>query len=236
MTEMRVLASLEAWADAGADALAVALKQGLDERGRSVLAGAGGSTPAPIYARLARAPLDWTRVTMTLVDERWVAEKDPASNAGLLRAAFQESPARDAAFVPLAYPAPTVDRSALIAARMLEDRVERLDAVLLGMGEDGHICSMFPQSPTLKSLLDPTATRTILGVPRGRDGLAPLQERLSMNLAWLASARRIVLALRGPAKRAAFEREAGGDSGRQPIAALIATGAPLEVIWTEDGQ
>lgn len=236
MTELRVLPNYEAWTNAGAEMLAEALRAGLAENGKAAFAGAGGSTPSPIYQRLAEATLDWRRVTATLVDERWVAEDDPASNAGLLRRTLLQGPASEAAFVALAQPAPTVDRSALIAARMLDQQAERLDAVLLGMGEDGHICSIFPESPTLKTLLDLAGKRTVLGVPAGRDGVPPPQERLSMNLSWLKDARRVVLALTGPTKRAVFEREAGGDPAVQPVAALIASGAALDVIWTEAAQ
>ncbi len=236
MTEVSVLPSREAWAAAGAEMLAEALRAGVEENGQAALAGSGGSTPSPIYQRLSRAALDWSRVTATLVDERWVAEENPASNAGLLRRTLLQGPASEAAFVSLAQPAPTVDRSALMAARMLDQEVGRLDAVLLGMGEDGHICSMFPESPTLKALLDPAAKRTVLGVPAGRDGMAPPQERLSMNLTWLKDARRVVLALTGPTKRAVFEREAAGDPAVQPVAALVASGAALDVIWTEAAQ
>jgi 6-phosphogluconolactonase len=127
----------------------------------------------------------------------------------------------------------TVDRAAAVAAKALSAEGGRLDAVLLGMGEDGHICSMFPGSPTLRTLLTPTLAPTVLGVPPGRDGAAPPQERLSINLAYLVGARRVVLALTGSAKRAVFEREAAGDPRVQPIAALIAAKVPLEVLWTE---
>ncbi|MEG1029108.1 MAG: 6-phosphogluconolactonase, partial [Brevundimonas sp.] len=67
----------------------------------------------------------------------------------------------------------------------------------------------------------------------GRDGLAPSLERLSINLPYLISARRVVLALTGAAKRAVFEREAAGDPRIHPIAAMIAAKVPLEVLWTE---
>ena len=101
------------------------------------------------------------------------------------------------------------------------------------MGEDGHICSMFPDSPTLKTLLTPSLKPAVYGVPPGRDGMAPPQERLSINLPYLIGARRVVLAITGAAKRAVFEREAAGDPAVQPIAALIAHKVPLEVVWTE---
>ena len=92
---------------------------------------------------------------------------------------------------------------------------------------------MFPDSPTLKTLLSPTLRPTVLGVPHGRDGRAPSLERLSINLPYLIGARRVVLALTGAAKRAVFEREAAGDPAIQPIAALLAHKVPLEVLWTE---
>ena len=111
----------------------------------------------------------------------------------------------------------------------------RLDAVLLGMGEDGHICSMFPESPTLKTLLTPTLKATVLGVPQGRDGLAPSLERLSINLPYLMSAGRVILGLKGARKRRVFEEQALGDPRILPIAALLASDVPLEVLWTEEG-
>ena len=92
---------------------------------------------------------------------------------------------------------------------------------------------MFPESPTLKTLLTPTLAPTVLGVPHGRDGMAPTIERLSINLPYLIQARRVVLALKGAAKRAVFESEAQGDPAIQPIAALLAANVPLEVVWTE---
>jgi len=159
----------------------------------------------------------------------------PHSTGALLKRTLLTGPAAHAVFLPLYRPAVTVDRAAALAAHELNVEFDgaRLDAVLLGMGEDGHICSMFPNSPTLKTLLSPTLPPTVLGVPPGRDGAAPSLERLSINLPYLIGARRVVLAITGAAKRAVFEREAAGDPATQPIAALIAHKVPLEVVWTE---
>lgn len=222
-----------AWAEACAERLADALSAALAQRGKALFAGAGGSTPSPIYGRLAQADLDWSRAAVTLVDERHVPESSPDSNARLMRETLLTGPAASARFIPLHHAAVTVDRAAALAAKALRAEGGRLDAVLLGMGEDGHICSMFPGSPTLKTLLSPALKPTVLGVPAGRDGMAPPQERISLNIPWLAEAGRVVLALTGAKKRAVFEAEAAGDPATQPIAALIASGAPLEVLWTE---
>ena len=222
-----------AWAHACAARLTDALASTLADTGKGVFAGSGGSTPAPIYRRMAQADIDWSLVAVTLIDERYVPESSPESNAALLKQTLLIGPAPAARFVPLFHAAVTVDRAAALAARSLEHEGGKLDAVLLGMGEDGHICSMFPQSPTLKTLLSPVLKPTVLGVPHGRDGAAPSLERLSINLPYLMTARRVVLALTGAAKRAVFEREAAGDPATQPIAALIAANVPLDVLWTE---
>ncbi|MEN5169526.1 6-phosphogluconolactonase [Brevundimonas pondensis] len=229
-----------AWAEAAAARLAAALGEGLRDpaqNGWAVFAGAGGSTPKPIYERLSnlRSYPDWQHTFVTLVDERYVPEASPDSNATLLKQSLMTNHARGAVFLPLFRPAVTVDRAAALATWELNVELEerRLDAVLLGMGEDGHICSMFPESPTLKTLLTPNLKPAVYGVPPGRDGMAPSLERLSINLPYLIGARRVVLALTGAKKRAVFEREAQGDPRIHPIAAMIAAKVPLEVLWTE---
>jgi 6-phosphogluconolactonase len=238
--QIETFAFADEWARHCAARLAEALDIGLRDpaqNGWAAFAGAGGSTPEPIYRRLAamRSFADWQHTFVTLVDERYVPESSPDSNAALIKRSLMQGEARGAEFLPLFRSEVTVDRAAALAAHGLAVELDgrRLDAVLLGMGEDGHICSMFPESPTLKTLLTPGLKPSVLGVPAGRDGLAPSMERLSLNLPYLAQARRIVLALTGARKREVFEREAAGDPATQPIAALIAANAPLEVIWLE---
>ena len=220
------------WAAACAARLTDALSEAVAETGCATFAGSGGSTPAPIYRRMAQTDLDWSRIAVTLVDERYVPESDDQSNARLLRRALLTDRAAAARLVPLYHPAVTVDRAAALAAATLRPE-GRLDAVLLGMGEDGHICSMFPDSPTLKTLLSPDLNPTVLGVPAGREGAAPSLERLSINLPYLIQAGRVVLALTGARKRTVFQDQAAGDPTVTPIAALIAHKVPLDVLWTE---
>ena len=233
MARIEVITTADEWADACAARLTGALSAALAANGKAVFAGSGGSTPTPIYRRLAQAHIDWSRVAVTLIDERYVPETSPESNAALLKQTLLTGPAAAARFVPLFHPAVTVDRAAALAAHALAAEGGKLDAVLLGMGEDGHICSMFPDSPTLKTLLSPALKPSVLGVPHGRDGAAPGLERLSINLPYLVTAGRVVLAITGAAKRAVFEREAAGDPAARPIAALIAADVPLDVLWTE---
>lgn len=231
--EIESFPTLDAWAASIAGRLEETLGAAVIESGRAFFAGPGGSTPSPVYARMARADIDWSKVAVTLVDERYVPEISPDSNTRLIKEVLLQDKAAAATYVPLYHSEVTVDRAAAKAAHALADAGGRFDAVLLGMGEDGHICSMFPNSPTLKTLLTPDLKPTVLGVPHGRDGSAPTLERLSINLPYLMSAGRVILGLKGAEKRAVFEREALGNPKVQPIAALIANHVPLEVVWTE---
>lgn len=231
--EIETFPDADTWAQSIAGRVEETLGAAVIENGRAVFAGPGGSTPSPVYARLSQAEIGWDRIAVTLVDERYVPETHPDSNARLIKNVLMQGPAALARFIPLYHSEITVDRAAAVAAHALAEAGGRFDAVLLGMGEDGHICSMFPESPTLKTLLSPTLKPTVLGVPQGRDGMAPSLERISINLPYLMSAGRVILGLKGAAKRSVFEREAAGDPKTQPIAALIAAKVPLEVVWTE---
>ncbi|HST90797.1 MAG TPA: 6-phosphogluconolactonase [Brevundimonas sp.] len=223
------------WAAACAVRLTDALSGAVTAEGAAFFAGAGGSTPEPIYRAMAQAPLDWSRVTTTLVDERAVPEASPDSNAALLKRTLLTGPAAVARFIPLFSDQITVDRAALLATHALNGVSRPLDAVLLGMGEDGHIASMFPENPALEQLLALNNPPLVLAVHRSRSTAAPQQDRLSLNLPWLACAGRVVLALTGARKREVFEREAGSGALSSPIAQLIAAraGRSFDVLWTE---
>jgi len=233
MTMINVFPNLQDWAEASAQLVVETLDTALKTKGHALFAGSGGSTPSPIYAQMQGAEIDWSRVHVTLVDERYVHETSKDSNATLLKTDLLQGKAARAQFIPLYSPSVTVDRAAAEATKALEAVGGHIDAALLGMGEDGHICSIFPFSPTLKTLLTPTLKPAVYGVPVGRDGLAPSLERLSINLPYLIEADRVVLALKGKTKRDVFEREAAGDPAIHPIAALIAAGVKLDVLWTE---
>src|SRR5690606_7979688 len=160
-----------AWAQAAAGWLADRLRETVSARGSAVFAGSGGSTPGPIYAALGAAPLDWSRVVVTLVDERFVPEQSPDSTAGLLHRTVLAGPAAAARFVGLFTGArPPAAAAGGATAILAAAAGVRLDAALVGMGEDGHILSMFPGSPALPALLDASRRAACLAVPAGLDG------------------------------------------------------------------
>lgn len=214
-----------AWARAAADAVAAALEQALARGDRAGLAVSGGTTPGPIFAVLRQVELPWARVEVTLTDERWVPEDAPDSNARLVRETLLLDRAAAAGFVPLRGDADSPEAAALAVSERLAEQGAP-DVVLLGMGEDGHIASIFPGCPRAPALLNRAAAPACLEVPAGRDRPPP-QPRLSLNLSAL-TAGTVILALRGAAKRAMYEAAAAA-----PVAALRQSGARLRVLWTE---
>lgn len=216
---LEVFATADDLADAAAQAVTEQLAEALDRRGRATLCGTGGRSPGPVYDRLAGAGLDWSRVAITLSDERCVAPHDAEANARLLADRLLQGPAASARVLPLwPKPEPAALRALL-----------PFDATLLGMGEDGHIASLIPGSPTLAAGLDPAGRDLIVDTPAGL-GSPPLP-RVTLTLAALSQSRAIFLLISGQKKR---EVVAAAEQGADlPVRALFQQRqAPVRIFWT----
>ncbi|MCC6829273.1 MAG: 6-phosphogluconolactonase [Novosphingobium sp.] len=195
MTEIRMIesasdAAIARWLE---QRLAAALATTPGEIAISV---PGGSTPFPILADLAQAPLAWSRIAVWPGDDRIVAEDHPASNVGRIRALLEPAGAR---IVPLA-----------------EGAVPpRFALVWLGMGADGHIASLFPN--TDPRVDDPQSLRRLTPDPLPPE--APF-DRLSLTIPALLAADELLFVLRGADKRALFEAAVAG-ANDLPVARLL---------------
>lgn len=228
MILLRFDSAQEAAAEMAAQ-IVVALRLGIAWRGKGSLAVAGGRTPVPLFRALSDAELDWRQVGITLTDERWVPEDHPGSNAALVRRELLAGRAGSARFVPLHDASPSAADAASNVWNMLGALARPFDAVVLGMGEDGHFASLFPGDPGLSAALDPEAEPACVAMH------APVQphERISLNLAALLQARRLFLFVTGSAKRELLLAAAHRGSALQwPVSALLAQRHPApEVYW-----
>jgi 6-phosphogluconolactonase len=127
-----------------ARAVEASLRQALSERGHATLIVSGGATPVPMWQHLSAAQLDWTLVTITLADERWVPVDDPASNEGLVRRHLLRNEAAWARWVPLYNGKATPQEAQPAVETRLSTIQWPADVVVLGMGGDGHTASWFP--------------------------------------------------------------------------------------------
>ncbi|HUZ12828.1 MAG TPA: 6-phosphogluconolactonase [Caulobacteraceae bacterium] len=217
-------------AAAAADAAAQALLARLSAPGPKRLMVTGGRGAGPVYDRLADADIDWPGVTAALSDERFVAADSGLSNERQVRERLIRSRAAPLRFVPLKGPGPTPEDDAVRAEPLIRALLP-FDAGLLGMGEDGHVGSLFPQTPGLSAALDVDGERLVIGVAEA--GLAPFVPRISLTGRALFDARLVVLLIGGEAKRALVERVERDPAFAPPVGALLRQRkAPVRVIWS----
>jgi len=207
-----------ALADTAAGAIAARLRDGLAARGHAALVATGGRSPGPVYDRLRIADLDWAHVAVTLSDERQVDVDSPNSNARLLRERLFQDRAAAARFLPLTD----------YAERALRQLMP-FDAVMLGMGEDGHVASLIPASPVLDLGMDPDGEALTAESPEGF-GSPPIA-RITLTLSALLRSRAIFLLIAGEAKRQVIaDADAGADL---PVRAILRQDrVPVRVFWS----
>jgi len=186
-------------------------------RGRFALALTGGSVATSCYPRLARARLDWARTELFFGDERAVPPDDPESNYGLARRLLIE---------PAAVPAARVHRMAadgpdLAAAAAVHEREllailggpPRLDACLLGVGPDGHVCSLFPGHPAASE--ERRWVAPVEGSPK------PPPRRLTLTFPALRAAELLVAVALGEGKAAALHASLDDERAHTPLALAL---------------
>lgn len=211
--------NIRSLANAAAQAIAARLREGLGVRPRAALVATGGRLAGPVYDRLRAAPLEWDRVVVTLSDERCVPADGPDSNARLVRQRLLVGEAAKAHLLPL-WPKP---EAAALAA------LTPFDALMLGMGDDGHIASLIPKDPALAKHLDAENPALLADVPAGL-GSPPIA-RITLTLSAVLQARSIFLLIAGELKREVVERAlAGADL---PVRAIVDQAkAPVRIFWS----
>ncbi|MDE2250354.1 MAG: 6-phosphogluconolactonase [Gammaproteobacteria bacterium] len=231
----RLVRAADAQAQAAvlAGAIASELRHALARRAAASLVVSGGRTPAAMLAQLARQDLDWTRVQLTLADERWVDADDAASNEALVRASLLRERAAAARLIGMKNSAPTPVAGADAAWRAIDAMPRPFDVIILGMGDDGHTASLFPGSVGLAAALDPDAPPCCVAM----QAPAAPRERLSLNLAALLRARRICIQISGARKWQVYQRAlAAGPAEEMPVRALLRQqSVPVDVYWCPDG-
>lgn len=204
------------------------IRAALAERGAASIAVSGGSTPGKFFQALGKTKdIDWSKVVVTLVDERWVDETSDRSNALLVNEKMLQGPAATARFFPL-YSGGTEPDAAQVARTnaLLADLPKPFAAVILGMGSDGHTASFFPGGDTLAEALRADGPTLAIRAPGAGE------PRITFTLPRLLETDGLYLHIEGEEKAAVLDTALGdGPVEDMPIRAVLRSGAPVTVYW-----
>jgi 6-phosphogluconolactonase len=223
----RDFADGEELAPAFAEWTAGKLRAAIAERGAALLVVSGGKTPELFFEKLSTQLLDWTRVAITLADERRVPDDSPRSNARLVREALLRNHATVAAFIPLADARLTESQELVAASARLASLPLPADVVVLGMGDDGHTASWFPGAEGLAEAMDAGARQLV--APIQAPG-AP-EPRLTLTGRVILRARAIALLIEGQDKLCTLAKALeDGPADAMPIRTVLrGAGERLEI-------
>ena len=219
----------EALAHGLADWTADHLRKAIAARGAALLIVSGGKSPARFFELLSNLELDWPRVSITLADERRVADDSPRSNARLVREKLLQNRAQAASFTPLADVRLPADRELAAASARIANLPSPADVVVLGMGDDGHTASWFPGAQGLSEAIDPVA-RQLVAPMVAADAPEP---RLTLTGRVLLRARAIALEIEGEKKLATFATALEpGPEEAMPIRAVLRRAADRLTVFS----
>lgn len=132
--------------DSLADELLKVLGESIETFGKATLLVSGGSTPKGLFKKLSERKFPWKNTTIGLVDERFVANSSEYSNEKLIRETLLQNEACGATFIPMVFDDNNEDTNIELVRKAYE-KLSRIDAIVLGMGDDGHTASIFPNDP-----------------------------------------------------------------------------------------
>ncbi len=210
-----------------AEVVADQLADAIEARGSASLAVPGGTTPGPFLMALSAQDIDWDKVSVMLTDERFVGEDSPRSNTRLLRETLLQGKAAVANLVPMvakgASPEDVLDSLMVGLNPTLP-----LDVVVLGMGEDMHTASLFPEADKLMEAL---ADDALALMPMRAEGAG--EPRLTLTAPVLKAAKSVHLLITGAAKLDALQKALlEGPEAEAPVRVILAR-ADTEIHYAE---
>lgn len=210
-----------------ADTIVKILSDAISQNGHASLIVSGGSTPLPLFQQLSQRDLEWSKVTITLADERWVDNQHDDSNEKLVRNNLLVGKAADAQFFALK----TQHENAPDAVEQLNGASNQpkqpFDVLILGMGEDAHTASLFPCCEQIQQGLALDNSSTFIAT---QPTTAPHQ-RMSYTLAALVQAKHIFLHLTGDKKRSVLEQALQTKNAEEKPIKAVVDNADVTLMW-----
>ena len=212
---------------AASERIASTLTRRLGNQPEASLVVSGGTSPGRCLTELAGMPLDWERVHVLLSDERWVPEDDIDSNTKLVRDTLLQSEAAVARLLPVYDSQVSIENRCEALNEIIPILALPIACSLVGMGEDGHFASLFPDAENLEQGLDVDGKQACITVQTA----ASPYPRISLTLAALSRSDEIILLFFGDAKRKIYEQAKESPKAFPVSRLLLQKRAPVHVFW-----
>lgn len=233
MLEEKLFDSREALLAALQEDSVAALDEGLKERGEATFLVSGGSSPAPLYQRLSQIALDWSRIQVALVDERWVEPGHAKSNETFVQENLLQHAAGQAPFLGMKNSAASAAVGLAACEQAYGQLTRPFDLTILGMGPDGHTASLFPHADGLREALMTTDRLCAAISAHQSEVTGEYTERMSLSLNGILQSRRLVLLITGEEKLKALRAAQEGESvDEMPVRAVLQQDrVPVILYW-----
>jgi 6-phosphogluconolactonase len=216
-----------ALAESFAHTVAANLRAAIDVRGRALIGLSGGSTPREFLNHLSNQDVDWSRVTITLCDDRWVSPSSDRSNEHLLRKTLLRNKAANATFAPLYIDSPDPESALSRVQANVAKFALPFDVIVLGMGPDGHTASLFPGGDRL---LEATRAHKNTRVLPMRAPDAP-EPRITLTLSALIDTRALYLHIEGTDKKSVFDKAMTSNDSSAPIRTVLNASRVTPIVY-----
>jgi 6-phosphogluconolactonase len=205
------------------------LTAAVNKRGQASLAVSGGTTPVPMFETLSRIDLEWGKVVVSLVDERWVEVSEKDSNENLVRSHLLKNKAASAGFIGMKTAAVSASAGEKECAERLKHIPMPYDVVILGMGSDGHTASLFPRAEKLPAAVDMDSGYICMAIAPQTAS----HERMTLTLPAILSSREIIVHISGAEKQKVYEQAISeGPPEEMPIRFILRQEkVPVTVFW-----
>ena len=209
------------------------LEKAVQHNGRASLMVSGGSTPKSLYQALSSTELAWNRITIGMVDERWVDQNSSASNEKFIRINLLNDKAAQSRFIKMK----TAQQNAMQAEESVDqsykDMNSPFDLTVLGMGNDGHTASLFPYADGIEEALNNEDRLCRAIFAKRSEVTGEFTERMTLTASAINRSRLIKLLITGKDKLETYNRAlAGDDVMEMPIRAILnQKQTPVVVYW-----
>jgi 6-phosphogluconolactonase len=213
------------------DHISELLSEAIAARGSASFLVSGGSSPHAVYEALAKRQLDWSKVTVALVDERWVPQEHAASNEAFIRRSLLQDSAAAATFIGMKTAAHSAETGLQDCEAWFAALPAKADVCLLGMGSDGHTASLFPHSEGLENAMSSTGDARCAVIHAQQSEVTGAHtERMSLTISYLSAARQLILLITGSEKYEVYRAAKNStDPMSTPVTAVLNT--DVDVYW-----